>query len=568
MFINHSNCKIITKMEKNKVFCLLKSRSKMKGKILSAILLMILAGLALVSADIGLSLSNDLSKSVNTTTMTVTNNENKAYNFTISTPINFTDTSGNIISITPSLTTFQISNGTSKQINLSYSALPTKFNFDNTNYQTPVLVRANENISLNNSVNLHFINSFCDFGNVGSGLSITRVKDEKIDNEEAWEWKLSDNIEITVKVSNSVGDDIDGILDYGLYDLEKNTFIDLDEEEIDFSVDDGKSTEIAVKFQIPSDLDFDSSEKDYLFYVKAFEEGKEKSLCTDINTADNTYSQTAVIKKKTREIIIKDINVLSTALCGEKVALSAKLFNIGRSDEDKVKVTLINKDLGINLEKVINSLDSGDSSLLEFEFDIPKNATEKTHILHMSVYYDYDEDTESYDKLSDTDFSSNLKVENCVKPVTKNAAISAVLETAESDVKAGNDVSIKVTLKNTGSETTTYILALEGNELFSAVKSINPSSLTLEPGKSQDVLITLNLNKDAEGEYTFNVKTLFDNQEKKQPLSLSVGISGFSLTGSAIGASLRDNWFIWVIILINIILIVAIIVVAVRVSRG
>ena len=79
---------------------------------------------------------------------------------------------------------------------------------------------------------------------------------------------------------------------------------------------------------------------------------------------------------------------------------------------------------------------------------------------------------------------------NCIKIDTRNALITAILETADSDVKAGKEITIKATIKNTGNETTTYTFGLEGNELFSTLKSITPSSLTLTAGQSQDVSIT------------------------------------------------------------------------------
>ena len=73
------------------------------------------------------------------------------------------------------------------------------------------------------------------------------------------------------------------------------------------------------------------------------------------------------------------------------------------------------------------------------------------------------------------------------------------------------------------------------------------------------------MNEDAEGDKTFSIRAIFDGKEIKQQVALSLPskANGFTLP-----ASLKDNWFIWVIVIINIILIIAIILVAIKVSKG
>jgi len=425
---------------------------------------------------------------------------------------------------------------------------------------------ADDNVTIPVSI----IKSFCESGDVGSGLELTRVRDENLDNTDDWKWKPLDNIEISVKVTNRIGRDIDGSLDYGLYDPDTKDFIDISEETTDFSVDDGESEDVTITFQVPADLDFDYSTKTYRFYVKAYEEDNESGLCTDIDQDDN-YFQEVDVKKEKRDVIIYKLDELTSALCGETSTIKAKVYNIGRTDEERVKVNIYNKELGINLDKEFKNLDIGDSENIAFEVAVPKDASTKLYKLELTTYYDYDEDDETYGEESEEDYVANLQVEgNCQQAVIAQAAsITAIPETADADIKPGTEITIKATVKNTGQEKTNYIVTLDNYQDFSTLTSINPSSLTLDAGQTQDVLIILKLSDDVSGDYTFNIKASFDNTQATQPVSLSVPKSSTGgITGSAILDSIKSNWFIWVIVLINIILIIAIIAVAIRISKA
>ena len=415
------------------------------------------------------------------------------------------------------------------------------------------------------STTFTFTKGYCEYSEVGSDLRITRIKDNNLDNTDDWEWSLLDDIEIAVKVENNGNDDIDGTLEYALYDSNSNSFVDLDQDEIDFSVDEDKSKEILINFQLPpSELDFDSSSKTYKLYVKVYEEDSEEDQCADREYGSDAY-KTITIEKESKDVALGDINIVSTALCGDTVEVKATAYNIGRNDEDKVKVTLYNKELGLNLNQEFSSLDVGESKSLEFSFKIPENATEKTYTLQMSTLFDYDDDDEIYDKSSETSFNKDIKVSgNCVKVVKSSADLSLDLQTPDTEIKSGKEVTVKATIKNTGDQKTTYTLGVSDNDDFSSVQSITPATVTLEPGKSQDALITLKLNSDASGENTFKVKLYFDTKTIEQPASLTVTKSGFDL---GFLSNITSNWLIWVIVLINVVLIGAIIIVAIKISR-
>lgn len=541
----------------------------MNGKIFSLFLLtaILVSGLAL--AQVTVTSPNALSRSKNSTVMTVSNPSASAYNITLATPIIISDSAGNSISINPSVSAFELASGASRQITLSYSSVPSAFSLGT--FSTPLQVRVTENASINASTILEFVESFCDFGNVGGNLSITTVKDEELDNEDSWEWAPLDNVEITVKVRNAGDEDLDATIEFGLYDPDTREFIDIDEDTIDLEVDEGKTEEAIITFRVPADIDEGSN---YRFYVKAYD--SERDECTDVKSGD--YYQTVTINKETRAAVLDDISLESEYLCGDTVELRMRVYNTGEDEEDRVLVNLFNRELGLDLNKVIDDLDSGDYETITFTFKIPQNATEKTYNLDLKTYFKYDDDNsgcsvdsdkECYDKDSlddlDKSFSAQLKIEgNCQAPAPEESVrVTALLD---SESVAGEQIVIKATVTNTGEKTTSYTFSLSGIESFATLERIEPSALILGEDQSQDILVYLKASNSASGDYTFNIVSSFSGKTSTQPVTITVEPRTNPFSGLL--SSLGDNWFIWVIVLINVVLIVLIIVVAIRISRG
>ena len=103
-----------------------------------------------------------------------------------------------------------------------------------------------------------------------------------------------------------------------------------------------------------------------------------------------------------------------------------------------------------------------------------------------------------------------------------------------------------------------------GNSEWSILDSIEPRSITLNPGESKDINIILTVNKDAQGSNELTIRATYDGQTSEQRVSLLVGkasgITGDAQLGPFIN-HLSNNWFIYLIVLVNIVLIVAIILV-------
>jgi hypothetical protein len=558
-------------MQNNKLYkpsLLQNYNKKMKNKLTSLFifgLLSLVMALSLVSAlNFEVSQANNLFQKTNST-FTVKNNEAFPISVVITLPTIGDGT--RVVPIAASTLSFTLTPSNTTNVMITAGTMPTdlKLGSFSGNIQVTATNPLNTTQTDSKNTSLNFINSFCTNGDLGSGVEITKLTDEQLDNENEWEWAPLDNVEITVKVKNNAGDDLDFVVEYGLYDASTNDYVDLNEDTIDLSVDDGKSEETTIKFEVPADID---SNDDYRFYVKAYEDGEEETRC--VSQREGKFFEDIDIKKKSREVVLTKIVVPDSVSCSDAVDYKARVYNIGNKDEDQVKVTLTNKELGINMQKEIKNIDSGDYEDVTFSFVIPQNATEKTYKLVALTEYNYDDNDEVYDDSSDDTFDTDLKIEGgckaAVTPTVKDDVRITASQETESAL-AGKEVVIRATLTNTGDKTQTYNLLLSGIDSFATLEKIEPSTLTIDSGKSADALVYLMAKSDAAGDYTFSIKSIFGSKTKDQPVSISFPAKGgSSITGLSIVDSIKNNWLITVIVLVNIVLIILIIVVAVRIS--
>jgi len=538
----------------------------MNKRLFSLFLLTVIASLALVSAAVSFDIlpPSAFTKTINSTQFTIRNTGNETASFTIPSNIVISDGVNNLNVVLTSYS-FSLINGTNQIINASISSVDFNKLKLGEHSKTINIIAINSTIGSNQTKPITFsaVKSFCSLGEQGSDLSVDVDINNKKGYGEDTEWYPLDEIEIDVDVENTGDDDIRKIVvQWCLYNPVSGKCI-LDDKEESFKLkEDGEKT-VTLNFQLdPNDIDEDVD--DYIFYVKVYSKDVdfgEDALCTE-------FSENINVVRDNNFVVLNNVQLPADASCDSEIEVSADVWNIGEDDENDVYVMLTNSELGIKEQIDIGDIDTLDKESFSKTIKIPANSTSKTYLIKM-VVFDEDDDVFENDNDDKAEYTFPIKIECAAQIITnKNAEISASLETAEDQVKSGNEVIIKATIKNTGEEKTIYTLALSGYEDFASVKSISPITLTLEPGKTQDALITLQLNKDAEGEKIFSIKALFDSEEVEQQVSLSIAKSGFSITGSAIGASLKENWFIWVVVAINIILIIAIIIVAVKMSRA
>ena len=83
----------------------------------------------------------------------------------------------------------------------------------------------------------------------------------------------------------------------------------------------------------------------------------------------------------------------------------------------------------------------------------------------------------------------------------------------------------------------------------------------MAPGESSNVNIVLNIKNNAQGDNELTIKSMYDNKVTEQRVVLTILPSKTQADLTPFVEHIRTNWFIYLIVLVNIILIIAIILV-------
>jgi len=395
-------------------------------------------------------------------------------------------------------------------------------------------------------------------GNLGNNLNI-KIRDISI--EEGFgddeEWYPLDEIEVEVEVENKGPEDIDDIvLAWGLYNVDLDDWV-IDDEENDFNLKDGDEETVIITFKLDDPDEFEDN-GEYIFYVWATGEDDE----FDKNETCISESESIDVIVENDFVVLDSIEFPELVQCGAEIQITADIWNIGEDDQDDVYIIIYNHELGINEQIEIGDLDAFEDTNLNAIIKLPTNAEEKTYSL---IFWVYDEDNDVYENSEDdlAEFVVPFKIEgSCVTGPT--VLVSANLE---SGGKAGQELVVRATITNIGNELETYSLNIVGYTDWASSFESSRNIVILGVGEFQDVLLTFEVKKDVSGDKFFNIEVLSgDELIVEQPVSVSIE-SGFGFPGITGNIISRDNWYLWGIGALNIILVIVIIFVAVRAIR-
>lgn len=387
------------------------------------------------------------------------------------------------------------------------------------------------------------------------------------------EWLLFDEVEVEIRVETGDYDVDDISLEWAIANDDLTDFA-FDWDEIDeFNLKDEDEDTFTVTFKVDDDdldLDFDQlSGLDYNFVVRAtgtiddnvdndgVDLDKQKTCAADLDEIS--------IQDEPNFVILNNFNIPETVQCGATVDVTADVWNIGDSQQDEVSVDVFDRDRKLIDDLFeVGDIDEFDNTELSFNFEIPSNVEEKTYVLIFRVL---DEDSDIFENDFDDDpaeFTFPLTVSGGCTAGAGEVSVSANIV---SGGRAGQELVVRATVTNTGTSQKTYSLSVAGFEDWASSFSLDQNALALDAGQSKDVSVTLDVNDDAAGSRTFFLEFLSGGEVVRQPVSVSVGEArgGFlGITGSVINS---DNWYLWGIGLLNVLLVVVIIFVAVRIAR-
>jgi len=353
------------------------------------------------------------------------------------------------------------------------------------------------------------------------------------------EWQYLDNIEIVVEIENTNNDDdiddvevmimiLDNEMDNGGndvtndFDIDDETLTSIgklrdgDEETVTFLID-----------ELPADLD----DGTYYMYIMAYEDGNEEEQCVSESSKldDDFYFKFTVESVDYDESVVArgtELQLQIDTYCNQQnLEVQIPVYNLGSDEEEKVLVNVRNSELGIDEYTVIDDLDNGDKEVVSFFVDIPSQLIKEKYNLDISVYFDWDSDEDDEEFLSydeETSASIRLNILGCEAPAP---TITANLG---STTEAGKELIIKATIKNNG-QLNDFIVTPTGFETWADLISVEPRTLSIASGNSQEVTITL-LPKQS-GARTFRIETMVDGENYVQPVSVNIKSKPSVLSG-------------------------------------
>lgn len=550
-------------------------KSKNLSLLFAGVFLLVLFA-SFISAAIVLTSSTSAASKVlsqnQTTSITFIVTSTDSSNFTITdSTATITDVDSNIVTLSVTNTT-SLNNVTSATFNVSTSG-NADFTFGK-QYYTSITITAvnatNSSDSATEEVTVYFENndvcSVADNGDLeisiksidNKGISGTKFGDDE-------EWFPLSEIEVEIEVRNEGDEDVDNIeIEWGLYNSDTGEWV-IDDTESDFNLKDGDDKTIIITFQI-DDVD-ELTDGKFIFYVKATGEIDGGTYDGDDTCISDSQSIDIIIENDF--VVLDNIEFPEPVSCGSDVQITADVWNIGEDDQDDVYVRIYNSELGINEKINIGDIDAFDREKLNAVIKIPENAKEKSYNLLFEVYNDNDDIYENdYDE-EESKFELELKIEGgCSTSVSDSTITNNVIVSAnlQSGGKAGEKLIIKAVITNLGNDVATYSINVAGYADWATSPVVEPKVILVAKSGSQEVLITLNVNKDVSGEKTFDIELMSGNKLiVKQPVSVMIEESSRSfMTGGIIA---KDNLYLWGIGILNIILVIVIIVVAVRVAK-
>ncbi|MEK6846804.1 MAG: putative S-layer protein [Nanoarchaeota archaeon] len=438
-------------------------------------------------------------------------------------------------------------------------------------------VRAQSSSGQTATASFQIKKTFCSAGETPtSNVSITNVAWSNDGEGDDNNWEYLDEIELEVDIKNNDNDDeVDVVAKLGFYDSSgKNGADDLifledsdsDDEEIEITIDDDDEETVTWVFKVPADFD----KGNYKLAVKVYDEdaGESNSCRDSSNDFDNVFFQSIQVKEASDEgrfVVIDEISLDEQVVCGQTLNGQFTLFNIGDEDQDRVKVLIKNDALNIDEEvELTTDLDKGEDESLDFSVQIPATATNGNYGLEFTTFYDYRNGV--YREESEETFDAFIEVIGCSQPIGNvgSGSLTDTVITAElgSEARAGEQLVVKATITNSGTESKSYSVSARDYDEWATLDDISDTSFTLDADESKEITLTFTVDDDAEGSQTFDIQAASEGLVQIQEVEVELEEAKKRFT-----FDFKDNSFIWVIGLVNLVLIILIIVVAVRLAK-
>ena len=326
---------------------------------------------------------------------------------------------------------------------------------------------------------------------------------------------------------------------------------DIESTSSEFTIEPGVSFKKTLYLDIPNDLDVEES-NDYTLYVEVYDSSDSERESYDLYAERQRHS-----------LDILDVIYDSSVDAGDTTSIEIRVKNRGDAKEEDVKVTATLENLDsasayINelaaYESGSNDNEEESSDSTKISLDIPEETESAYYDLNVIVSYNEGHDTEQETYrvwVNGVESSSSSSSRGNSQGKTTISLSSTSLEGKE-----GQASSFDVTFTNTGTESQTYMVTVNGEDQW-ASSSSSPSSVLVGAGESQKVTVTVTPNDDATGNQAFSLQILNADASLVKDISMSMSVNDSSSFFSDTSSMLKVGFIILIVLIIIIGLIIA-----------
>ncbi|MCK5140058.1 MAG: hypothetical protein KAQ85_09470, partial [Thermodesulfovibrionia bacterium] len=158
---------------------------------------------------------------------------------------------------------------------------------------------------------------------------------------------------------------------------------EIDEESDTDDIKADKDEDFKVELEIPWKVDDDGTTYDFIILVEGEDENN--------NDFEIRLEYVLEIEKEKDDVRIMEARLKSPIVsCNRRTELDLEILNLGKNDQDEVRITVTNLDLGLDFEEIDIELDEGvdDSEYTESIRIDAADVEPGDYIIEIDVYYD------------------------------------------------------------------------------------------------------------------------------------------------------------------------------------
>ncbi len=321
----------------------------------------------------------------------------------------------------------------------------------------------------------------CDFGVTGTDLDID-IKEPGSGDD----FKPGEEIPIEVKVSNNGQNSVRVQTEAFLFSKSRNIRDTASETK---TIDEDDDFTFTMTMIMPSDPEEINEDDELRLVVKAFDDENEKRNCAvDLTSINVKLEDDAVTIDRKESRVFPEI-----AACGDTVKGYVRVRNVGAEDNDKVTITVSNRELGISQKSDTFTLDKFDDkdrseATRQFELKISTTAKEKSYPFTARVDF----------KGGSEEMQLPFQVGACQGSRRDTNMVDTVLIRPLEDqvqIKQGAVTTIPLQITNILNERTIYSISITN---IGEIGQSGAKTITVNPGQVTTAFLELSIKEDAE----------------------------------------------------------------------